>query len=183
MTTKLPVGLLIIPCILPLLSSPACGRKIITGRVVDGETAEPIEKAAVYIYWGKSGSGPPGLAANSVEVEIVEVSTDAWGRFEIPKYSTLFKHYRLAVYKKGYICWSSEKIFPTFEERTDFRLKDGVVIKLERFKGEYSREAHANFTLIWSLGSRGLFDDAIKSEREIRREFIKKSKKKREETR
>jgi hypothetical protein len=158
------------------LSISACGRWMIKGRVVDTISEQPIEKAAVYIYWSKMGKGPPGLAGY-VDVEKAEDLTDSEGFFKVPKYSTWFKDYRMAVYKKGYVCWSSEKIFPTWEERKDFRLKNGMVNKLERFKEEYSKEAHADFTLTWSLGSRGLFDDAVKSERELRRELIRKRKK------
>lgn len=168
MTTKLPISLLIIICILPLLSSPACGRGIIKGRVVDAQTGEPIEKAAVYIYWSKMGKGPPGLAGY-VDVEKAEDLTDSEGFFKVPKYSTWFKDYSMAVYKKGYVCWSSEKVFPTWKERKDFRLKNGMVIKLERFKEEYSKEDHARFTVFMSINkeSPGVFDEAIKSEDEL----------------
>jgi hypothetical protein len=177
MSAKMAINYLV--CIILFLAMPtlACGRSIIGGQVVDADTGKPIEGAAVYIYWGKSGSGPPGLAASSVEVETAEYLADTEGLFKVPKYSTLFKHYRMAIYKKGYVCWSSKKIFPTYEERNGFSLKDGMVIKLEPFKGDYSKEDHANFTTTWSIGSRGLFDDAIKSEREIERDFIKKRRK------
>jgi hypothetical protein len=83
----------------------------------------------------------------------------------------------MTVYKKGYVCWSDDKIFPTYEERKGFRLRNGMVIKLERFKEEYSKEAHANFTTSSSVHriGLGLFDSAIKSEIEIEREFLRRN--------
>lgn len=169
MSTKASISLLILICIVLILSTSACGaRWIIKGRVVDAETENPIEKAAVHISWWRSGSGPPGLAGD-VQVEVAEDLTNAEGLFEVPKYSTLLRHYSMAVYKKGYVCWSSEKIFPTWEERQGFSLKDGMVIKLERFKEKYSREDHARFTVFMSINKKspGLFDFAIKSEDEL----------------
>jgi len=168
MSTKLSMSLLILVCTVLTLSTSACGRWMIKGTVIDAETEKPIEHAAVSIYWGKSGSGPPGLAGD-VQVEVAEDFTDAEGHFEVPKYSTLLKHYSMAVYKKGYVCWSSEKIFPTWEERKNFKLKDGMSIKLERFKEKYSREDHARFTVFMSINKKspGLFDSAIKSEDEL----------------
>jgi len=180
MNAKLSISSLMLICILSILSTSAWGRSIITGRVVDAETREPIEGVAVFIYWGKPGPGPPGLAASSVEVEVAEDLTDAEGLFKVPQYSTLFKHYRMAVYKRGYVCWSSRKIFPTYEERKGFRLKRGMVIKLEHFKEEYSREKHAGFTLDCSVNRKmpGLFDDAINSEIELERKMLRRNRRK-----
>lgn len=168
MNAKLSVSSLILICILLIMSTSVWGRSIITGQVVDAETGKPIEKAAVHIEWLKSGSGPPGLAGYE-RVEVAEDLTDAQGRFKIPKYSTWFKDYSMAVYKKGYVCWGSKKIFPTYEERKGFKLKNGMVIKLERFKEEYSKEKHADFTTTSSIGRNapGIFDDAVKSERDL----------------
>ena len=179
MSTKLSMSLLILVCTVLTLSTSACGRWMIKGTVIDAETEKPIEHAAVSIYWGKSGSGPPGLAGD-VQVEVAEDFTDAEGHFEVPKYSTLLKHYSMAVYKKGYVCWSSEKIFPTWEERKNFKLKDGMSIKLERFREQYSREKHARFTLNCSVNRKmpGLFDEAIKSEIELERRMLRRNRRK-----
>lgn len=176
MSTKVSISVLVLICILLTLSTSACGaRWMIRGTVLDAETGKPIEKAAVHISWWKSGSGPPGLAGD-VQVEVAEDLSGSEGLFEVPKYSTLLKEYGMAIYKKGYVCWSSEKIFPTWEERKDFKLKDGMVIKLERFKEEYSREDHARFTVFSKsgIGGPGLFYDAIKSERELSYEEAQK---------
>jgi hypothetical protein len=182
MSTKASISLLILICIVLALSTSACGaRWIIKGRVVDAETEKPIENAAISIYWGKPGEGPPGLAASGVTVEVAEDLSDSEGLFEVPKYSTLLKHYYLAVYKKGYVCWSSEKIFPTWEERKNFKLKDGMVIKLERFREEYSREDHARFTVFVATQSSketvdSIFYRAIESEDQLYRSYHRKMK-------
>jgi len=178
MRTRVPNSVLILILTLLILSTSACARRMIQGQVVDAATGTPIEKAAVFIYWSKMGAGPPGLAS-SEKVEIAESLSGVSGFFKVPKYSTLFKDFRMAVYKKGYICWSNEDVFPTYEKRIGFRLKDGVVIKLERFKKEYSKEKHANFTTISAIGRKapGLFDDAIKSERDLLYEKAQKRRK------
>jgi len=173
MRTRVPISILILILVLLILSTSACARRLIQGRVVDAVTAEPIDNAAIYIAWFKSGSGPPGLAG-TVKVEVAEDLSDSEGVFKIPKYSKLFKWYRMVVYKKGYVCWNSRKIFPTYEERKDFSLEDGMTIKLEQFKEEYSREKHASFTIIWSIWSRGVFREAIKEEIKIDYEFWQK---------
>ncbi len=78
----------------------------------------------------------------------------------------------MAVYKKGYVCWCSKKFFPTYKERKGFKLKNGMVIKLEHFKKEYEeylRENHASFTTYWFLRRKsfGVVDSAIRSEVQI----------------
>lgn len=161
------------------LSATAWGRSLVTGKVVDAQTGDPIEGAVIYICWNKSGSGPPGLGAKTVIVEVAEDQTDAAGKFTIPKYWTWFKRYQIAVYKKGYVCWSSRKIFPSLEERTDFKLKNGMVIKLERFKEEYSKVKHARFTDISATHRPmpGIFDHAIEAILDLLRESRRKNKK------
>ena len=168
MLNKFPFISLITISMLSLLLITACGRTIITGRVVDAQINQPLENAAVFIYWSESGFGPPGLGGSS-KVEVAEDLTDAQGSFQVPKYSTLLKDYRMAVYKKGYVCWSNEDIFPTLEERKNFKLKNGMIIKLERFKEEYSKKRHASYTLTSSTGrpAPGIFNDAIRSELDI----------------
>ncbi|HOP46393.1 MAG TPA: hypothetical protein PK874_01915 [Desulfobacteraceae bacterium] len=178
MSTRSSIFSLLLISILLTLSTSACGRWMIKGQVVDAETNNPIENAAVQISWWESDSGPIGLAG-SFQVEVAEDLSDEKGLFEVPKYSTLFKWYHMAVYKKGYVCWSSDDIFPTYEKRKDFSLENGMVIKLERFKDEYDKEKHANFTTISAIGRKapGLFDEAIQSERELLYEKAQKRRK------
>jgi hypothetical protein len=158
---------ILIIMVLPIFSHPAFGRSIISGQVVDAETEKPIEGAAVFIEWTKRGPGPPGLAGE-VTVEVAETLTDSEGRFAIPKYSTWFKDYTMAVYKNGYVCWSNWKIFPGWKDRKGFKLKNKMLIKIERFKEEYSKLEHADFTSSMALGTKGGdFSKAIEREIEM----------------
>ena len=159
------LSLMVLVCAVLIVS---CGKSTVTGRVVDAETGKPIEAAAVHIFWAKSGSGPPGLGGK-VKVDVAETLTDADGKFEVPKYYSFFKNYYLAVYKQGYVCWSNRKVFPTYEERRDFKLKTGMVINLEHFIEKYSKIKHANFTIVASVNrvGGGTFDKAIESEKQI----------------
>ncbi len=52
---------------------------------------------------------------------------------------------RLTVYKKGYIAWNNEYIFPTWEKRSDFKWVHKIVIRLSPFSKEYSRAKHVYF--------------------------------------
>jgi len=179
MSSRISISLLILISTLLILSTTACSSRMIQGRVVDAETGKPLEKAAIYIYWSKRGPGPPGLAGY-VDVEVSEDLTDDKGLFKVPKYSTLFKNYTMAIYKKGYVCWSSNKIFPSYVRRKNFRLKNGMVIRLEPIKEEYSKEKHASFTLDSSVNrkSPGLFEAAIKSEMELERKMLRRNRRK-----
>ena len=150
------------------------GKWIISGQVVDAVTGQPIEKAAVYIDWWKTSGRLIGFMV-AKKIDAVECFTDEDGRFEVPRYS-MFSDYRIMVndyemtiYKKGYVCWNYETVFPTYEKRKDFRLKNGMIIKMERFKDEYSKKKHAYFVTNYSLHrkSGGLFDKVIKSEDKI----------------
>ncbi len=49
MRTRVPISLLILILVLLILSTSACARRMIQGRVVDAVTGKTIEKAAVYI--------------------------------------------------------------------------------------------------------------------------------------
>jgi len=148
---------------------------MIQGQVIDAQDGRPIENATVLIEWTKPLSYVPGFPGSSV-VEVAEAVSDSKGYFKIPKHYALSHDYRLTIYKKGYVCWNNEKIFPTYEDRKDFKLKDGMVIKMEYFQSGYSKFDHADFTLTSSLGrtSAGVFDEAIKEEREIRTEHYRK---------
>jgi hypothetical protein len=150
--------------------------RTILGQVVDAETGKPIENAAFFIHWWKE-TGLPGLTSGS-DVETADGYTDAEGYFKIPKYSTFSKKYRMAIYKKGYVCWRSDYIFPTWEKRKDFKLKNKMVIKLESFRKEYSKLDHAMFTNSSALtaGPTGIYDKMTEPEGEIEGESFRTNK-------
>ncbi len=161
------VFILLIILVLCFFIGTCFAKSMITGRVIDAETGKPVENAVFYICWYRE-TGLPGLLSGK-EIETSEGYTDAEGYFKVPQYSTFINHYQLAVYKKGYVCWASDKIFPTWEERNDFRPKNKMVIKLEILKEEYSKEDHARFTTFAPIGvcpSR-LFNDAIRPENDL----------------
>ena len=167
-------------CALVLMApfTTACARSIVKGRVVDLDTGKAIEKAAIYIHWWKV-KGIPGLW-HSEDVESAETVTDDQGGFEIPEYSTLSNEFTMAVYKMGYVCWSSEAIFPSYEKRKDFSLRDGMIIKLEQFSDKYSREKHADFVDAAATWSRGVFLEATKPERQLLYDLIRNKTKEQE---
>jgi len=165
--------LLLLVCALLLSSGSGCAGKIsynVRGRVIDGETGKPVEGAAVAVNWyGFRRVALLWTDGGTVSFEQAEDLSDKEGYFEIPKYwATPFY---MGVYKKGYVCWGNDKIFPGWERRKDFSLENGMVIKLEPFKESYSEKDHARFTIFRenSCNSRGSvkskFHNAIKSEK------------------
>jgi hypothetical protein len=166
MAKKIMLNILILFCTILTVQSLAWGRSMIKGQVVDAETGVPIKNAAVQIYWSET-KGIIGMTYG-VDIEVGEDLTNDQGYFKIPKYSWLKGYqYDMQIYKKGYVCWKDKKIFPTYEERRGFRLKNGMVIKLERFKEEYSKAEHANFTTSVVDGENHIYDNATKSEQEF----------------
>jgi hypothetical protein len=145
-------------------------RTMIQGQVVDADTGQPIENAAILIDWSRIPM-IPGLVS-SIDVEHAETVSDAKGYFTVPNHHGFIYEYYLTIYRKGYVCWSNRAIFPR-GIRKGFKLKDGVIIRLEPFKSEYSRLDHAHFTLGNSVGSKypGLFNEAVKEEEQIETEY------------
>lgn len=115
----------------------------ITGTVLDSETGEPIEGAIVLVEWTKTKGF--GLTYHEV-YKIIEVVTDKDGTFTISgTYSPFVDPPEVVIYKKGFIAWRNDFIFPGWKRRTDFKYSDGIVIKLEHFKEVYSKDVHHSF--------------------------------------
>jgi len=115
----------------------------ITGAVEDSETGEPIEGAIVLVEWTKTKGF--GLTYHEV-YRIIEVVTDKDGMFTISgTYIPMVNPPIIVIYKKGYVAWRNDFIFPGWEKRTDFNYEGGVTVKLELFKEGYSREQHHYF--------------------------------------
>jgi hypothetical protein len=150
------------------LSTPSWAlRTMVQGQVIDAETGQPVPGAIVMIDWMRK-SLVPGIGYRS-GVEHVEVASDGNGYFMIPNHHGFIYEYILTIYKKGYVCWDKDSIFPSDKERQGFVLRDGVKILMERFKPEYSVVEHAHFT-VGSSGVRtedGLFHRATKEEERI----------------
>lgn len=115
----------------------------ITGTVVDAETGEPIEGAVVLVEWTKT----KGLGLTYTEsYKVVEVITDKEGKVTISGVlSPLVDPPTVTVYKKGYVAWNNKFIFPDYQHRKDFKYKDSISIKMDRFKEGFSHNEHISF--------------------------------------
>ncbi len=149
--------------ILVILSTSACGINYnVKGRVVDAKTNKPIEGASIAIHWIGRKIGPP-YASGEYTLKIAKDISDGQGYFKVPRY--FFKSFDMGVYKKGYVCWSSRAIFlkgigikdrDQFKDRIGFKVRSGMVVKLEPFTDEYPRIRHASFVVSISSVSGGL---------------------------
>ena len=120
--------------------SIGCDREF-EGKVVDAETDKPIEEAVVLVEWTVT-KGVPGLT-HTESVKVIEAITDKAGKFTI---TGALKHTpHVTIYKKGYVAWNNKFIFPDYKKRKDFKLENGQVFKLERFKESFGYVAHESF--------------------------------------
>jgi len=157
-------------CALLFFSASGCAGKIkytVRGQVADGESGKAVEGAVIAFRWFGFDHWPPGFeGSRNVDFYQDETVSDAGGRFEIPAFR--FTECYMGVYKKGYVCWMSDKIFPGWKPRRDFEVKDGMSIRLEPFKDSYSKTDHARFTVfgmdvcVGVEGGRGTFERAIR---------------------
>jgi len=116
----------------------------ITGIVVDAETGQPVEGAVMLVEWTKT-KGLPGLT-HTKPYKVFESVSGKNGTFTFKKVlNPLLSPPRMTIYKKGYAAWNNEYIFPGWIKRDNFKLADGMIIKLEHFKKEYSRDDHVSF--------------------------------------
>lgn len=136
--------------ILFLIFITGCNGEI-TGIVVDAETGQPIEGAVILVEWTEA-KGLPGMSYTE-SYKVVEVVTDKDGKASIEgAFSPFISGPRVTVYKKGYVAWNNEFIFPDWEKRTDFKWENNYVFKLEKFKPEYSYDKHTSFLSFSILG-------------------------------
>jgi hypothetical protein len=130
--------------LLIILLNSACYAGI-RGIVVDAETSQPIEGAVMLVEWTIT-KGLPGLAYTE-SYKVVEMVSDKEGVVNLEEgvLNPLVNPPHVTVYKKGYVAWNNEFIFPDYRERKDFTWRDGYKLKLEIFKHEYSYDAHIKF--------------------------------------
>ncbi len=131
-------------------------------QVVDAKTGEPIEGAVLLAQWTTTTCV---YECSSTNYKVVEKVSDENGRMTVPGVSKVgVDAPSVVVYKKGYVAWQHDYIFPDYKKRTDFRWRDGYVFELELFKPEYSRGDHVSFiTSGYSSGvpAGGLFYQAL----------------------
>jgi len=168
--------LLMLLLILTFLPSGCYGE--ITGTVVDAQTGKPIEGAVVLAEWTIT-KGLPGMSYTET-YKTIEVLTEKNGRFTIPEvfHPLVNRPPHFVVYKKGYIAWSNQYIFPTWEKRKDFEYKNGLTIRLEHFKKGFSHYDHVSFISSAAISGGGgkLLEEAYSWERILARQELEKRK-------
>lgn len=114
------------------------------GKVIDADSKEPIEGAVILVEWTMD-KGLPGLS-HSESYKVVEVVTDKEGKFEVSGVlNPLVDQPHITIYKKGFVAWNNEYIFPDYTKRDDFKWTENSVFRLGHFKPEYSYDAHVSF--------------------------------------
>jgi hypothetical protein len=151
----------------------------ITGIVVDAETGQPIEGAVVLVEWTKT----TGIGLVSTDsYKVFEALTDSEGKVKIEGMTDLFVNDpHVSVYRKGYVLWNNQYIFPGWKERTDFYWENNYVFKLEKFMPHYKYGDHVFFihsNTISQAGKKDLINNAYRwEEDESARERLNKRQK------
>jgi hypothetical protein len=138
-STLILLGLLMVAC---------APKYMINGRVVDAETEHPIEGAAVAIRWYENNTESDSMPRT---IDVSQDFSDGEGNFSLPEHQS--KNYVMGVYKEGYICWSSRSSFSNNINmisipKIDTRAQNGMVVRMDRLKGEHSHDQHASFTVL-----------------------------------
>lgn len=115
-----------------------------SGTVVDAETGKPIEGAVVLVNWTIT-KGVPGLTYGE-DYKTVEEVTNKEGKFRIfAVLNPMVNPPTIVIYKKGYVAWRNDFIFPDYKKREDFQWTSNQVFRMERFKKIYSHYKHIFF--------------------------------------
>lgn len=124
----------------------------ISGRVIDAESQQPIDDAVVLAQWTKThGFGEYYHTVYKIE----ETETDKNGKFSIAGvYSPFVDKPMLVIYKRGYIAWRNDLVFPSFSKRKDYEIwQDNYEYRLDKFKKGFSRDQHHLFLEHGIIGS------------------------------
>ncbi len=114
------------------------------GTVVDAESGQPIEGAVVLVEWTVT-KGMPGMNVTET-YKVIEEATDWEGKVTIlGELNPFINPPEVTVYKKGYVAWNSQFIFPNYEKRSDFKWQNGYAFKMEKFRPEYTYSEHWSF--------------------------------------
>ncbi len=137
-----------------LLATGCAGIGTIRSQVVDAQTGQPIQGAVVLGVWTKQ-VGLLGMYRTEL-VDVKEVEVDAQGRFELERPGDLsVDEEKITVYKFGYVAWSNQFLFPSFQRREDTRVPEQI--RLELFPQGGNHREHMRFI---SLGSAaGVYDE------------------------
>ncbi len=143
--------------------------KPVRGVVVDAETGQPLDGVIVVAQWVLFAAGP-GHGGHGPRLHVVEVLTDAEGRFYIPGWGPkpnprypftglLDRDPMLSFFKPGYRPLTVQNRWKR-NEAVRFSEWDGKMIKFEKFRGTDEEWARAlgflQTTLAW--GWRGVME-------------------------
>ena len=119
------------------------GYSPISATVIDAKTGGPIEGAVVLVEW----TNTHGFGHTHTEsYKVVEVISNKEGRVNIEGvYRPFLSKPHVTVYKKGYVAWNDEYIFPEYKRRGNIKYTDGLIVEMERFKENYSYSKHVSF--------------------------------------
>ena len=118
------------------------------GLVLDGETDRPVTGAVVAGAWVfERGIGLQGPAA-ALEA-VTETGADGRYRLTIPAdlprgQGLRLRRFSLIIYRRGYVAWRSDGIFPNGEPRNDFAQR-GNRVRLEKWQPSMSHYRHLVF--------------------------------------
>ncbi len=145
--------LIIVVCIIFFLAIFAYHKGPWRGKVINAETKQPIEGAAVVAIWEKSVAGPAGR--EPFFLDAVETKTDKNGEFIIPwKWFIDIPLFRMVggpyftIYKPGYGDFPGMQVSPwppfTVNPNPDYQSKlfrgKGAVVELPELKTKKDRE-------------------------------------------
>lgn len=111
------------------------------GKVIDAETKEPIEGAAVLVVFYTESYGPAGAITHYADA--LETATDKNGEFNFPPHRiTLFrplqgwvKHGYFTIFRPGFGCYPKHKdVKPMFVPNGTLPEEQYVTIELPRLK-------------------------------------------------
>jgi hypothetical protein len=117
-----------------------------SGKVIDAESKEPIEGAAVLVVFYTESYGPAGAIIHYADA--LETITDKNGEFEFPSHRiTLFrplqgwvKHGYFTIFKPGYGCYPLHRdVKPIFVPNGTLPEDKQVIIELPKLKTRIDR--------------------------------------------
>ena len=125
-------------CIFVIMIVSGCSHyPDITGKVVDNATGKPIEGAVVVAQWTKS-RGIPGMQYHELH-KITETLTDKEGKFSLSgAIGVQIGPPEMIIYKKGYVPWRNDTIFPSCNIVKDHEWKNNVKYKLDLFTDKFT---------------------------------------------
>lgn len=117
------------------------------GKVIDAETKQPIEGAAVLVVFYADEPGPAGSIGHYADS--LETMTDKNGEFRIPEHKVKPEKWRyvlksggyFTIFKPGYGCYPNHKdVEPMFVPNGTLPPKESVTVMLPRLKTREERD-------------------------------------------